>query len=135
MASLATLDARLGTALLVINERIEQFIAEVGVSIAEILVPATPVLSGYARGNWQASLRAPATQPISFLDPTGSAAVSRIRIVASSYSLGDTLYIVNNAPYIDALNKGKSTQAPAGFVQASVREGLERAKSFTSLGA
>jgi len=133
--SLRSLDRRLGAALLIINQKIEQFIAEVGVSIAEIIVPATPVLTGYARGNWQGSLRSPATQPISFLDPTGSAAVSRIRLVATSYSLGDTLYIVNNAPYIGELNRGSSRQAPAGFVEASVREGLNRAKSLTSLGA
>jgi hypothetical protein len=133
--TLRSLDRRLGAALIIINKKVEQFIGEVGVSIGEILVPATPVLTGYARGNWQSSLRAPATQPISFLDPTGSAAVSRIRLTASSYSLGDTLYIVNNAPYIGKLNRGSSQQAPAGFVEASVREGLNRAKSFSSLGA
>jgi hypothetical protein len=34
------------------------------------------------------------------------------------------VYISNNLPYIDRLNKGHSKQAPAGFIESAINAGL-----------
>ena len=94
-------------------------------NIGEVLIPATPVDTGFARGNWRPSLNAPATTPITFNDPTGEATIGKIKIVAKRFRIGDTIFIRNNAEYISALNLGSSPQAAAGFVKASVNEGFD----------
>lgn len=38
-----------------------------------------------------------------------------------------SLYISNNLPYIKRLNEGWSKQAPAGFIQAGITEGINTA--------
>jgi hypothetical protein len=84
----------------------------------------TPVDTGFARANWRPSINAPASSPISFLDPTGKATISRIIIVGLRWQVGDVFYITNRTPYIGALNAGHSPQAPAGFVQRAAKAGL-----------
>ena len=100
MATLAQLDARLSAIVLRIERGVERAVTEIGESVGEVLVPATPVLTGFARGNWRPSLNNPSTRPTTFLDPSGAATISRIFSVARSYKIGDTLYIVNRVPYI-----------------------------------
>jgi hypothetical protein len=100
---------------------------EIGGAVAERLVPATPVLTGFARGNWRPALNAPPTVPITFLDPTGASTVAKIKAVAKRAGPGDVLFITNLAPYIGALNAGSSPQASAGFVEAAVDKGTEEA--------
>lgn len=124
---MAQLSRRLARAAARLEIGVSGVIAIVGTSIGREIVPATPVDTGFARANWRPSLNAPAIVPVSELDPTGQATVARIATVSSRYRVGDTLFIVNNAPYIGALNAGSSPQAPAGFVQRSVREGTAKA--------
>lgn len=100
-------------------------VSEIGEEIGRELVPATPVLTGYARANWRPSLNEPASVPVSFLDPSGEATISRIALVARRYSLGDTFFLVSWCPYIEALNDGSSPKAPAGFVQMSIEKGVK----------
>ena len=104
---------------------VELLVQNVAEEIGDAVVIYTPVDTGYARGNWRPSLNAPAGAPISVLDPTGQATVARIVAVARQYRVGQTLYIVNNAPYIGSLNEGSSPQAPPGFVQDAIRDGFE----------
>ena len=109
-------------------------IATVASSIGAVLVPATPVDTGFARANWRPSLNVPAEVPITFLDPTGSATIAKIAIVAARYRPGDVFFLVNNAKYIHALNQGTSPQAPPGFVQKSAQRGTERALAAFEAG-
>ena len=127
MATLAQLEGRLGGTVSRLKFQFTAIMASVGSSIGAELVPATPVDTGYARANWRPSLNAPAVLPISFLDPTGQATVSKISAVSGRYRLGDTIFITNNAPYIGALNAGHSPQADAGFVQEAIERGVTRA--------
>lgn len=105
---------------------VEEIVSSVASEIGAEVVPATPVDTGFARGNWRPSLNVPSPVPVTILDPTGAATVSRIRAVAQSYRVGDTIFIRNNADYIDLLNRGSSPQAPPGFVQVAVRVGTSR---------
>ena len=108
-------------------ESTEALVSEVTEEIGNELVPATPVDTGFARANWRASLNAPAAEPVSFLDPSGQSTMSRIATVGLRYRVGETVFIINRAPYIGSLNAGSSPQASAGFVNKAVRDGMGRA--------
>lgn len=129
---MASLDA-FGNRMTVIADRltvnIQGLIADIGTEIGVSLVPATPVKTGFARGNWRPTLNAPSPLPVTILDPTGSATIARIRVISHQYRLGNTLFITNRTPYIGLLNQGSSPQAPPGFVLQAVTQGLERGKA------
>jgi hypothetical protein len=75
----------------------------------------TPVLTGRARGSWNLSpiqnnmrdTKLANTSPMIFLPPP-------------SHKKFDTLYLTNGVPYIQDLNMGSSTQAPARFIEGTV---------------
>ena len=120
-----------------VSERLEtsivDFVASLAGEIGDELVPATPVDTGFARGNWRPTINLPATTPVTFNDPTGAATMARIRTVGRTYRLGQTLYITNNVGYINSLNEGSSPQAPKGFVQLAVRKGRADARRKTRI--
>jgi hypothetical protein len=129
---LSTLDRRLTEVSKRLTRGVEKLFSEVIEEIGREVVgdspgTGTPVDTGFARANWRPSLNTPASSPISFLDPTGKATISRIIIVGLRWQVGDVFYITNRAPYIGLLNSGSSPQAPAGFVKRAAKEGLRRA--------
>ena len=98
------------------------------------LVLNTPILTGKAKAEWQIGLDTPPsgellarTRPPSQVDYEAYAAAAVGEL--ASYSSGRTIYIVNNAPYINALNAGSSRQAAANFVEASVAEAFKALKA------
>lgn len=121
-------------------------------AIAEV-AGSTPVDVGTARSNWRLGLnREPGGTRAAFspfpsrhrrpYGPGGTIGETRNRagVVWASESAvrakqpDDTVYIVNNLPYIRRLNEGWSSQAPAGFVQSGLqrarRRGIEYAKKL-----
>jgi hypothetical protein len=112
------------------------------IAILRAIVLATPVgnpslwlnpdaappgyVGGTARANWQVSIDAATNVVIDDPDPSGSATIQQGTQVAGGAQIGQTVWIVNNLPYIGRLNDGHSTQAPAGFVEAAVQVGITR---------
>lgn len=121
---------RLGRDLLIGTRRV---IREVALETTAKLIRRTPVDTGRARSNWFIGINAPSRQsrkrPVS-----PGAAIGRAAARLTSSRLQDTVYITNNLPYIQRLNRGWSAQAPPGYVQQAVREAtkdrLVRAKVF-----
>lgn len=124
---LRSLERRLDRVAARLSGAVERLVGEIIEEIGRELVPATPVDTGFARANWRPSINAPATSPLSFLDPSGAATIGQIVTVGKRWRIGDTAYITNQAPYIGELNQGSSPQAPAGFVGESVDRGVARA--------
>lgn len=103
------------------------------ITVASAVALRTPVDTGRARANWQTQIGAAATglvnaYPKGKEGSTGAAsagvAVSQAVQTMAGYSKsGVAVYISNNLPYIDLLNKGSSKQAPAGFIQAAIMAG------------
>ena len=85
-----------------------------------MIVFATPVRTGKARGGWQVTIGAPASSDVDNLDQVGfdtvETGLSRLK-GASPFS---DVYISNLTPYIDDLENGSSTQAPEGMVKVSL---------------
>ena len=121
---ISTLEPRLNDLADRLTNSVELLMTDVITFIGTAVVILTPVDTGFARANWRPSLNAPAPTPISFLDPTGTATISRIELVAKLWRVGQTAFITNRAPYIQDLNEGSSPQAVDGFVELAVLEGL-----------
>jgi len=100
-------------------------VRRIGVTMATEVINATPIKTGRAQLNWQVSQGAPARtylQPSAGPASTHRTALQRATARALRYNARrGALYLVNNAPYIDELDKkGTSSQAPANFVRRAV---------------
>lgn len=76
----------------------------------------TPVDTGRARGNWQATLDSPATEEIE----NESMSVALAGVAANLGKINDVSFLANNLPYIEELEDGSSKQAPAGMVRRNM---------------
>lgn len=83
-------------------------------------------VGGAARANWQYGNLAGDGIPMSQLpdiDPSGQVSINRIRAGVESSEAATVHYIVNNLPYINALEfEHHSTQAPNGMVRLAIVE-------------
>lgn len=110
-------------------------IRQIGTEITAELIERTPVDTGWARANWIPSVTVPVDFEQAVIesreDRVASTPASRstqdsaIAQLASGYDFGDgSIFISNNVPYITILNGGSSTQAPEGFVQIAIEQGI-----------
>ena len=115
-----------------------KMVRRVTLAVDGSVVIATPVDTGRARSNWIAEIGGPAQgvrsayvegKEGSTAGPNAQRAIEQARAVVAQYKTGDTVHITNNLPYIGRLNDGWSAQAPAGFVQTSVLQGIEQVQS------
>ncbi len=123
MATLRQIEIKLDSLSRRLDVGVSTLIRPIAVGIGRALARATPVDTGFALGNWRPAINAPATVPVSILDPSGESTVAKIETIAKRFRAGDSFFIVNNAPYITALDRGHSPQAPPGFIADSVRRG------------
>ena len=87
------------------------------------VMPAPPgYVGGRARGNWQYGLNAPVTADRDSIDPSGGGTISAIVGSVSGNAAGKIHYITNTLEYIDALENGRSRQAPHGMMKLTVME-------------
>ena len=92
------------------------------------VVQGTPVDTGRARGNWQATINTPATGTKEETDKQGGATISA-GSNAVSQAVGNVFYITNNLPYIYRLEfESWSKQRPSGWV----RTAIERTKQIAA---
>ena len=73
-------------------------------------------VGGHARANWSHSIGALVIQEFDVVDATGNASNERIASSLPINAGGKVHYIQNSVPYIEALEEGHSSQAPAGIV-------------------
>lgn len=108
-------------------------------AVDQAVVLATPVDKGRARSNWLVELDAPARTTIEAYSPgqkgstseaNTAAALAQGRATVAAYdgNRNKSIAISNNLSYIDALNNGKSQQAPAGFVDKAVQVALKEVR-------
>ena len=99
-------------------------IRKIAIECFRRIILGTPVDSGRARGNWQASTGSPANGETNTLDPTGAMTISAMVSEVAGWTPKDDLpaFITNNLPYIQRLNEGWSKQAPAHFVEQVIAD-------------
>lgn len=86
------------------------------------VVLLTPVDKGRARGNWQVTEGAPATEPLFQFDKSGTMVIQQALEATRTLSSDEVAFVVNNLPYIAALEEGHSQQAPAGMVAITMAQ-------------
>lgn len=100
---------------------------EIVLEITANLVEATPVDTGWARANWVPSIgEPPPTDPVGApgQPSTSEQAAGQLAMLDYTPDKGPA-FISNNVPYIQVLNDGSSTQAPSGFVERAIEQGLQ----------
>jgi len=106
-------------------------------AIDQAVVLATPVDTGVARSNWQASLNGPVARDIPAYSPgeggssggaNAQAAIQQAQDTIADFDGEGEIYISNPLPYIGSLNDGSSSQAPSQFVESAVQAGFTAAR-------
>lgn len=102
------------------NMRLEQIVRRSLLEVSRDVVLMTPVDTGRARNNWQASVNRIPTGSKMGEDKSGAKAIDEAS-KATANAVGEVYYLINNAVYIRALEYGHSNQAPNGMVRISVK--------------
>jgi hypothetical protein len=99
----------------------DEAVRAVCIDLSTKVILRTPVDKGRARGNWIATIDAPATGTRSQNSPTGRGTITRASRTANR-APGKVFYLTNNLPYINRLEYGYSGQAPQGMVRVTISE-------------
>jgi len=97
-------------------EKADRVYRATAVEIFNSVIRDTPVDTGRARGNWQATTESPAQGQTS----RAGAAAAQGEVIQKVGGLETTTYLTNNLPYIQRLEYGYSKQAPQGMVRRNV---------------
>lgn len=113
---------------------VNRIVRQCALAVDQALVLGTPVDTGRARSNWIVSVGQPvltdrppyAPGSLLGLNETANAraAIDHAKSVILQRQPEQTIYITNNVPYIEKLNRGYSAQAPAMFVERAVEAGI-----------
>jgi hypothetical protein len=110
--------------------------------IDQVLVITTPVDTGQARSNWIVQNTTPSRKQQPAFNPgsggstaaqNADKALSEGRATIAQAVPGAPIWISNNLPYIQGLNEGNSLQAPKGFVEKAVQQGVSAIDGFKIL--
>lgn len=102
-------------------------VRKVAMDVFHRVIIRTPVDTGRARANWQASIGAPKEGELDSVNkipvgvPGGSADLDQALIV-DKHQGDDSIFLSNNLPYIEVLENGSSIQSPAGMVKVTLSE-------------
>lgn len=93
------------------------------------LVEDTPKDTGFAASNWVPQIGSRYSELVDNYSYQGTSAIQKQgEISLLSYKvLNGPIYITNNVKYIQKLNAGHSTQAPAMFVEKIIQKRLNQA--------
>ena len=109
------------------KERVSQVQRKVFFELSKQIINMTPVDTGRARANWQGNVNGFKPGEVKLqqnqrLGREASASVAEASVLAAMavHDHGDSLNLGNNLEYIEFLDKGSSTQAPAGIVDVAL---------------
>ncbi len=148
---LGAFSARAGAIADAIERDLKQFTTDIVAGVAGEVAARTPVDTALARSNWRTNVGSPSngilfpykSYPSRWRATTRSGklgkggkftervntrgVVEQARVEMIRHRPDQPVFITNNVEYIDALNKGTSPQSPAGFVEAGVSIGADKA--------
>jgi hypothetical protein len=116
-------------------KKIDQVTRMIALEVFRRIILKTPVDTGRARGNWLCTIAAPAaamaqgegwfqgSADAGGYDKSGRAAIEEAANQVMAWNPKDVaIFLTNNLPYIEALENGHSSQAPAGMVAITIAE-------------
>lgn len=101
--------------------QIEGIARQTCMEMAERVVRATPVDTGFLRGSWQPALNEPQMadgKP----DPAGVQSIATVMAVGNAVKPGDRFYMLNNANYAKFVEFGTAKMAGRFYVQGTVKQ-------------
>lgn len=94
----------------------------IGLDLLRRIIFRTPVLTGRARGNWQATIGPAGAATVNATDMDGGATLSSGAVKISGAPPYSVITLFNNLKYIRALEEGSSKKAPRGMLKISTAE-------------
>lgn len=111
-----------------LDDFVEKVVKKITVNATAYLTKETPIDTGFARSNWVPQIGTEFSGlagEYPYVDETDKS--SGLIDVMSSYTLSKgSVFISNNAEYIQALEDGHSLQAPQGFVLRSLTLAIQK---------
>lgn len=101
--------------------QIEGIARQTCMEMAERVVRATPVDTGFLRGSWQPALNDVKNEP-GAPDPAGAQAIAEVMAVGNAVKPGDRFYMTNNASYAGFVEYGTAKMAGRFYVQGTVKQ-------------
>lgn len=101
--------------------KIETAIRKIAIDVFAEVIMMSPVDTGRFRGNWQVAIGSMPSGTVELDDKAGTAVLSKAQAQAMGLKAGQTIFLVNNLPYAQALEYGLSQQAPGGMIRLTVQ--------------
>jgi hypothetical protein len=139
--TLLELANEMNTAQLLVKLRARELTKFVALRMLEYLVRVTPVDTSQALSNWRIAVGGTSygAEPIpayfqgaggSTASASAAAAIAAAKEALKGAQPRKALAIINRVPYIQRLNEGSSTQAPAGFIEEAILVGRLAVKEY-----
>ena len=84
--------------------------------------PPPGYAGGRFRANWMVAIGVKPDGTVTTIDPSGNETLAEGARPISALNDFDIVWLVNNLPYAEEIERGHSTQAPAGVVAVTVAE-------------
>ncbi len=120
------------------NHKADAFLKTVSQEILFKIVTRNPVLTGFSRASWWASVGSESGHPNQpditkyrqggLAGSSVSTPMATATLALGQAKMGDVIYLSNNAGYIGQLERGHSKQAPSGMVAVTLAEAQQIAE-------
>ena len=114
-----------------VSTNAERAVATIGKEFLREVTEKTPRLTGAAQSSWEATRNSGPRFTTQAQADKGSASGTYARGAGRIGDKADRVDITNGVGYINKLNAGSSTKAPAGFVQSAFTKALAKAVSMS----
>ncbi len=105
------------------EKQFKPFIKKIALTLLARIVLKNPVDTGRSRGNWQTEINFNNDDEVVNGKSRGPQdVINECLNKLANFTIGATIRIFNNVPYIIFLENGSSKQAPRGMVAISVEE-------------
>jgi hypothetical protein len=101
--------------------KMELAVRKIALDVFTNVILMSPVDTGRFRGNWQVAIGTMASGTLEINDKDGTATIGKVQAETMGLKAGQTIFLVNNLPYAQALEYGLSQQAPGGMVRLTAQ--------------
>jgi hypothetical protein len=103
-----------------LNVSKQQTVQKVALDLWRGITTRTPVLTGRARANWFLTQGSPSTQVDEYPNAKPGEVPFPPEPDVSAITGDESVFIINNLPYIESLENGHSKKAPNGMVAVTI---------------
>jgi hypothetical protein len=106
-----------------VNTDSEKVFRGTSIAMFSSIVKRTPVDTGRLRANWQLDINRDPQEQLDKADKGGGSTITDGATTANRATTKDSIFIVNNLPYAQAIEDGASTvKSPEGMVKVTLQE-------------